>query len=82
MHHPMNNNKAATFANLLRGLLSPRLRFSAGLYRDSVTTRAARTAKSWGMELETFDDNSGLELCFRGLMLLVFAEAKEVPAVA
>lgn len=74
--NPTHRPALAVLRGLLGCLLSPRYRNVSVLTFDPVETRAVRTRGTAAVEVELFEDGSGLEVAAFGWWLLVGVELK------
>lgn len=75
-----NHTRRPAFAvlrGLLGRLLSPRYRNGFALTLDPIETRAARTRGGAVIDVELYEDGSGLEVAAFGWWLLVGVELKQ-----
>lgn len=75
--NPTRRPAFAALRGLLGCLLSPRYRNVSALTFDPVETRAVRTRGAAAVEVELYEDGSGLELAAFGWWLLVGVELKQ-----
>jgi hypothetical protein len=75
----------ATIRGLLACLLSPRYRNGFTIHLDPVTTRAERTRRAGVVEVELYEDGSGMEVAAFGWVMMadvVLKRGREAVPVA